>query len=273
MSVHRRARTSRQSSNPQKSKKNAALRQAALTACPTSGFEPLERRQLMTLVQPAGQDYLAFEAEDPQATFTDLGDADTVTWERISGAAAYGTLSAPIGGAAIIANRPAGGTANDAGSASYPIQLTNAGPYFFYARVKYTSSPGNDNSMYLPPDGGNINADATAQWDNRADSLDNYHWNNLDVNGVSFDFTNPTPGAPTTLKMNIREQNYMVDRIILSEVARTPAELDAISPAAPQAASATTKGPEANTVTITFTPVVDATGYNVYRSTNPTPGS
>jgi hypothetical protein len=84
--------------------------------------------------------------------------------------------------------------------------------------------------MYLPPDGGNINADATAQWDNRADSLDNYHWNNLDVNGVSFDFTNPTPGAPTTLKMNIREQNYMVDRIILSEVARTPAELDAISP-------------------------------------------
>src|SRR5687768_17841473 len=49
----------------------------------------------------------------------------------------------------------------------------------FYARVKYTAS-GGDNSMYVPPDGGDINADPTPQWDNLADAQGDYHWNNLD---------------------------------------------------------------------------------------------
>ena len=241
----------------------------ARAAAAVQPFEALESRTLLTIVQPAAQDYLAFEAEDPQATFTDL-DGDGFQWSVISGAATVGTNTLPSGGAAIQAHRDAsGGTTNNEGQVSYPIQLTSAGPYFFYARTKYTAS-GGDNSMYLP-DGrtaGPIDADPTQQWDNRTDAVGDYHWNNLDVNGASFTYTNPTPGAPTTLKMNIRENGYIVDKIVLSTTAKTPAQLDALLG---QSAVAV-PGPQPGQVTVRFTPVTGATSYNIFRSTSATTG-
>src|SRR4051812_42571898 len=258
-------RTNRKPSRGRAGKRLDLVSHAAAGAVPpVQPFEALESRMMLTIVQPAGQTYLAFEAEDPQATFTDL-DSDGFQWTVVSGGATQGTNTIPSGGAAIQARRdPAGGATNDEGQVSYPIQLTSAGPYFFYARTKYTGS-GGDNSMYLP-DGrtaGPINADPTQQWDNRGDAIGNWHWNNLDVNGASFTYTNPTPGAETTLKMNIRENGYNVDRIVLSTTAMTPAQLDAITPQSVLAFTA----PAPGQVTVSFTPVAGSTSYNILRGT------
>src|SRR5437763_2040697 len=117
--------------------------------------------------------------------------------------------------------------------------------------------------MYVPANNGDINADPSVQWDNRTDSIGDYHWNNLDSGGNSFSFNNPTPGAPTDLKLNIRENGYIVDKVVLSTTAMTPAQLDALSTQSVIA----TSGPVVNQANVLFTPVTGATSYNILRGT------
>jgi hypothetical protein len=222
-------------------------------------LERLEDRRMLALVQPAGQDYLMFEAEDPQGVISDV-DADGFTWERII--SAVGTSTVPSGGTALISRDNNTATAaDDEGGVTYPIQLTAAGPYFLYVRTKYVG--GGDNSMFVPADGGPIDAAPSVQWDNRADSIGNYHWNSQDLNGVVFDYTNPTPGAPTSLTFDIRENGYLIDKVILSQTERTPAQLDALM----GQTVAAVNGPLAGQATVIFSQVAGATSYNVLRGT------
>src|SRR5687768_15777449 len=178
-----------------------ARRKRSPAAAYRTAVEGLESRTLMTIVQPAGQDFLAFEAEHPERVVT-LGVNES-TWNLRTGSA-VGNNTVPTGGAALQTSRN-GGDINAAGSGTvtYPIRLTAAGPYFFYARVKYGVD--GDNSMFVPADGGPVNGSPDTQWDNRAESLGDYHWNNLNNANVSFDYTNPTPGADTTISLRVRE--------------------------------------------------------------------
>src|SRR5438034_6870 len=81
----------RRSKGAKRAETNEMLKRACRDVGPgflARGMEQLESRVLMTIVQPAGQTYLAFEAEDPQATITDL-DGDGITWQRIGGQMAF----------------------------------------------------------------------------------------------------------------------------------------------------------------------------------------
>src|SRR5687767_6720183 len=131
--------------------RRGAVRRACESAAPPIGpesrWEALEHRRLLTIVQPVGQTYLSFEAEHPEAVFTDL-DADGYQWAVATGSQVLGNTTLPSGGAALFAQRDAAVADNNEGQVTYPIQLTTAGPYLFYARTKYTAS-GGDNSMYL----------------------------------------------------------------------------------------------------------------------------
>ncbi|HZN69512.1 MAG TPA: PA14 domain-containing protein [Tepidisphaeraceae bacterium] len=234
----------------------------SVVGSPTSSWEPLENRRLLTIVQPAGQDFLAFEAEHPEAVIT--AGSNSSNWTVISGLAADGNVTAPYGGAAIVASRN-GGDANvlDTATVRYPIQLTDAGPYRMYARVKYAG--GGDNSMYAPATGTDINtAPAAPPFDNLTESLGDYHW----VVSQDRQYTNPTPGAPTTLTFMVRENGYVVDRIILStNTALTAEQLDAMSPFTAHAE--TSRGDQLG-VAVRYNNVEGATGYNVYRGTSAT---
>jgi len=226
------------------------------------GLESLESRLLFAIVQPAGQDYLLFEAEDPQATITDL-DGDGITWKRVNGSSVNAATSAPVGGA-IRSFRDAAVTDNNEGQISYPVQLTSAGPYFVYARTFYRNIDG-DNSMYLPANGGPIDAQPTQQWDNNNVNGE-YHWNLTDNTSTAFSFTNPTPGAVTNFKMNIREHLYTVDRVVLSTREMTEDELNALTPQTVRLTPALY--PDVNGVAMTFDAVTGATGYDVLRGTS-----
>src|SRR5689334_17392850 len=75
--VHHMRRATRRSVSCQSRREaEKTLRRACRDISPTPGLagapEPLENRIMLTIVQPAGQNYLAFEAEDPQATIVDL---------------------------------------------------------------------------------------------------------------------------------------------------------------------------------------------------------
>ncbi|HZN63681.1 MAG TPA: PA14 domain-containing protein, partial [Tepidisphaeraceae bacterium] len=244
-------------------RRNSAER---LQAAALSALEQLESRRLLAIVQPAGQDYVAFEAEHPEAVITDL-DGDGFTWGRISGVNANGLTTAPSGGAAIQAYRNAAETTINEGQISYPVQLTTAGPYYFYARVKYSAS-GADNSVFVPPNNGPINAEPSPQWDNLAEAQGDYHWNLTDNQQVQFSYTNPTPGAPTTFKLNIREANYIIDRIVLSQRQLTADELNAITPQTVRVVAA--PHPSVTGVVLNYDAVAGSTGYNILRGTSAT---
>src|SRR5437867_4169994 len=255
----------RRSKGAKRAETNEMLKRACRDVGPgflARGMEQLESRVLMTIVQPAGQTYLAFEAEDPQATITDL-DGDGITWQRIGGQMALADTTAPSGGA-IRSFRDAAVTDNNEGQISYPIQLNTAGPYHVYARTFYRNRDG-DNSMYLPPNGGSIDAAPSQQWDNNNVNGE-YHWNLTNNAAAEFTYTNPSPGAPTTFKMNIRERLYTVDRVVLSEAAMTEDELNAITPQTVGVRPAAY--PDLTGGTLTYDAVTDATGYNILRGTS-----
>src|SRR5207247_507266 len=83
---------------------------------------------------------------------------------------------------------------------------------------------------------------------------------------AEFTYTNPSPGAPTTFKMNIRERLYTVDRVVLSEAAMTEDELNAITPQTVGVRPAAY--PDLTGGTLTYDAVTDATGYNILRGTS-----
>ena len=86
------------------SRRRDRLSAACAGALRAGPLEHLESRTMLTIVQPAAQDFLAFEAEHAEAVFTDP-DANGFQWQVVGGSAAQGASTLPSGGAAILANR------------------------------------------------------------------------------------------------------------------------------------------------------------------------
>src|SRR5687767_10331911 len=78
------SRTTKDSSVSRKTERRVRGRSACAAASSSvvrPVFDQLENRRMLTIIQPAGQNYLGFEAEHAEAVITDL-DADSQTWQR-----------------------------------------------------------------------------------------------------------------------------------------------------------------------------------------------
>jgi fibronectin type 3 domain-containing protein len=224
-----------------------------------------------TVIQPsADNSNLAFEAEN---TYITDPESDGQTWQVKSGTAANGLATTASGGAALFANRP--GTSN--GLATYHLHFNAPGIYKLYARDKFVG--GGDNSMLVPPGTaaapGNISASpipgqtysndaANPLADNRV--YGDYTWD-LTVNTATY---NVTAAGDTTIALNMRENGYYVDRLVLStNTALAAADLDALANTpqtlgAPQTLTAVMGG---KSVQLNWQAVPTATSYKIGRST------
>ena len=211
--------------------------QSVVGAPATSRWETLENRLMMTISQ-IDPTYVVFEGEHADATIA--AGSNGSTWMALGGAGVAGNASLPSDGKALVAIGQSTDVGNDrtTGSVSYPINFTTPGVYRMYVRGKFTG--GGDNSFWIPnhpADGtGPINADPGSPNNNPFDNhnadtirVGNYRWFGSDSADVPVTYTVGAAGD-TTLTYRVREQGYMIDKVVLSRnLSLTAADLDALA--------------------------------------------
>ena len=208
-------------------------------------FVPADAAELIQ--QGIGENHIAFEAE-----IGELHDADIngILWGPVDASMAP---DSPSGGLALLVpladeyadDSPGVGspaTAHPGGSASYQLNFTSPGEYFFYARVAYQdqegdSSPGDEDSFYAPTDFGD-SPDFIKQNRIRPLSVNQWNWHNvsdrlsLGWEGYiigPYSVTNDDLGNTLQFVIGSREGGFLVDRIVLSSRASlTGVQLDVL---------------------------------------------